>query len=188
MQQRGGAGRRGDGARWLKAGPVLAPLILAMTLAVRACGFTPVHAPAADAGAGASAPASVAVAPIPDRLGQILRSELAGRLDPGGQRETRAYRLDVSLDESVRETGFRLDETATRRNIRLTARYRLLRQGSEETVLEGEVQTTNSANILDQPYATEVAERDARERGARDLAAKIARHVSSSLTSSHSDP
>jgi len=158
---------------------------VALCLVLAACGFQPMHAPTSTitGAASASPTASVAVAPIPNRLGQVLRGELAGRLDPEGRQAASTYRLDVSLDESVRETGFRLDETATRRNIRLTARYRLLRQDSQETVLQGEVQTTNSANILDQPYATEVSERDARERGARDLAAKIARHVSSVLTS-----
>lgn len=171
--------------------PALAGLVGAL-LALAGCGFQPVHAPAPDAGqdagqgtaAGAVSgeAAAVRVRPIPNRIGQILHTALSGRLMPDGTRAAARYNLAVTLDESERETGFRLDETATRRNFRLAARYRLTQPETGRILLQGRVQTTNSANILDQPYATEIAERDARERGARDLAAKIARDVSSALT------
>ncbi len=152
---------------------------LAFLLVAAGCGFRPVHG-TGEIGAE-PATASVRVAPIPDRAGQLVHRELVRRLHPGGAASGSAYRLAVALDERLAETGFRADETATRRNITLTASYRLIDARKGETVLRGRAQSTNSANVLDQPYATNVAERDARERGANDLAKKIFRDIASEL-------
>ncbi len=152
---------------------------LVLLLSVTACGFRPVHG-TGEAGA-ARATASVQVAPIPERSGQLVHRELVRRLRGGRSASGSAYRLAVELDERLAETGFRADETATRRNITLSASYRLIDARDGQTVLRGRAQSTNSANVLDQPYATEVAERDARKRGANDLAKKIFRDVASEL-------
>lgn len=147
-----------------------------LAVAAAGCGFRPVNAPGTDT--GASPVAKVRVQPIPNRIGQVLHTELTRRFDAGA---AAAYYLAVDLSEQIGETGFRADETATRRNIQLTAGYRLIDARTGKPVLEGEVRSTNSANILDQPFATKVAERDARLRGTDDLAAKIFRDVASKL-------
>jgi LPS-assembly lipoprotein len=146
-----------------------------------ACGFQPVNAPGPNGDAATAETAQVRVQPIPDRMGQILHSALTDRLQGGASGAPDAYALAVSLDERIDETGFRLDETATRRNITVLADYRLIDTRTRQTVLNGRAQSTNSANVLDQPYATEVAEREARKRGVTDLAEKIFRDVATKL-------
>jgi len=157
-----------------------AVLGVALLTLLAGCGFQPVHAPDTADGAQAVG-ARVQVQPIPERLGQLVRNELIQRFSNGGAPDAPAYLLRVALRENVRETSFREDETATRRNIRLRADYELRDAATGEVVLRGRTRATNSANILDQPYATEVSERDARARGAADLADSIARDVNSRL-------
>ena len=156
----------------------LAAMGTAMLIA--ACGFQPVHRQGPN-GDGAAMTASVRVQPIPERVGQLVHRELSSRLRGGRSGDGTAYELAVDLEERIGETGFRADETATRRNITVTADYTLVDARSGETVLKGRAESTNSANILDQPYATAVASRDARQRGASDLAKKIFRDVASKL-------
>jgi LPS-assembly lipoprotein len=159
--------------------PLARVTLITAALALVACGFQPIHGERGRAGAGGLPP--VSVAPIPERTGQLVRAELTRRLDSArGQGQRLA--LDVRLAEAIGETSFRADETATRRNITLTATYRLRDPATRRVVLDGQVRSTNSANILDQPFATEVATRDARERGAIDLAQKIFRDIASKLT------
>ncbi|SDG19489.1 LPS-assembly lipoprotein [Limimonas halophila] len=152
------------------------------TLVAAGCGFRPANAPQ-PSGDGAGAPASVRVQPIPERVGQLLRAELVNRLHAGAEPRDPAFLLDVSVDERITQTGFRRDESETRRNIRLTASYVLRRADTRETVLKGDTEVTTSTNVLDQPYATRVMRRDARARGARGIAERIARDVTSKLGS-----
>jgi len=159
----------------------IAALVVCAVLTA-ACGFRPAGAPGG-AESGESAAASVRVQPIPERVGQLLRSELVDRLSPDAEPRDPAYLLAVSVDERINETGFRRDESETRRNIRLTATYVLRRADTRETVLKGDTELTTSTNVLDQPYATRVMSRDARARGARGLAERIARDVASKLES-----
>lgn len=155
--------------------------LVLVCLGLAACGFQPMNAPRGGDGAPATAAtAKVAVQPIPERRGQLLHTELTKRLRAGG-RAPSTYFLDVSLDEKIEETSFRLDETATRRNITLIATYSLVDVRNDNVVLRGRARSINSANVLDQPYATSVAERDARERGSSDLAEKIFRDIASKL-------
>lgn len=160
-------------------------LVLAVFL-VAACGFRPVNAPNPGADAEANAvnaaeSGQVRVARIPDRVGQLVHNGLSARLNPEGYPYEPRYVLSVSLDEQIRETGFRLDETATRANLEIDARYELRDAETGERLMRGRMNSINSANILDQPYATTVVERDARERGAEDVAEKIARDIRSWL-------
>ncbi len=162
-------------ARWL---------VLAFGLLLAGCGFTPVHAPPAgnaEAVAVERAANQVRIQPIPERIGQMVHNNLQTHLNPKGQPRQPKYLLTVALEEIVRETGFRKDETATRANLELSANYQLVSAEDGEVVMRGRIRSINSANILEQPYATTVGERDARERGAEDVAARIAQDVASRL-------
>lgn len=155
-----------------------AATIMGLATLVAACGFQPVHQRGAP---DTAVTAGVRVAPIPERAGQLVHRELSRRLRSDRAGRGTRYRLAVELDERVAETGFRADETATRRNVTVMASYTLVDARTGDTVLRGRAESTTSANILDQPYATEVAERDARQRGANDLAKKIFRDIASKL-------
>lgn len=156
----------------------IAGLIICALVAV-GCGFRPAGAPGPDRGDAAS----VRVQPIPERVGQLVRTQLVDRLSPGAEPRDPVYVLEVALDERIDETGFRRDESETRRNLRLSADYVLRRADTRDTVLKGSTELTTSSNVLDQPYATRVMTRDARARGARGIAKRIARDVTSKLGS-----
>lgn len=155
--------------------------LLSVLLLVSACGFQPMLAGGQRGGTPHAAAQSVRIQPVPDRMGQLVHNALVERLNPGGQPRDPAYLLEISINEKTRKTGFRKDETATRANLELDASYVLRKAGSQQVVGQGRARSINSANILNEPYGTTVAERDARERGAADIASQIARDVMSQL-------
>jgi LPS-assembly lipoprotein len=145
-----------------------------LLLASTACGFQPLHAP----GQGArSTPAdhlaAVRIVPLEGRVGQQLHNLLRDRLNASGQPREPAYTLRIALRKSTRELGIRKDETATRANLTLSARFELRDLDSRAVLLAGRVVSVNSYDIFDAFYATKVAEDDAVRRGLRQLADDI---------------
>lgn len=117
--------------------------------------------------------AAVRIAPLPDRIGQQMHNFLRDRLNPSGQPRDPAYVLSVSLSEAIEELGVRKDETATRANLTVFATYQLNDAASGKELLKGRNSSINSYNILDNQFATIFSERDARERGLRELSDAI---------------
>src|SRR5690606_9967568 len=99
---------------WLKGAALAAALLSA------ACGFKPLYG---TDGAPAAELAAIAVDPIPDRLGQQLRTHLEILLDPRGAGAPERYRLNIRLDVESDDVAIRRDETATRRVQAMPATY-----------------------------------------------------------------
>ena len=131
------------------------------------CGFKPLHA--TDGGARGEL-ARVQIEQIADRTGQQLRNALLLSFPPGDPDAPAAWRLKVTVAESTRRLGVVKQDVATRANLTLTARYVLEDAAEGRTATTGELRSVNSYNILQSPYATLAAERDARARGVRQLA------------------
>lgn len=145
-----------------------------MTLVVIAgCGFQPLYRQQTTGVEPVDALRDINVLPIPERVGQILRIELANRLTPTGAPAVPAYLLAVDITERKQDLGIREDATATRANLILTADFSLLDAQTRQSVFGGSVRSANSYNILDADFATLSAEADARRRAARDLAIEI---------------
>jgi LPS-assembly lipoprotein len=140
---------------------------------VAACGFEPLHGRQQSGASATSALSLISIPPIPDRLGQLLRIELANRLTPKGPPRVSAYILNVTLSESKQSLGVRKDATATRANLIISANFNLFDTRADKTLLSGTVRSINSYNILDADFATLSAESDARRRASRDLATEI---------------
>lgn len=157
------------------ANPVLRAAAAALLLlAVNACGFRPLHAPSEPArSTPADHLAAVRINPLQGRIGQQLHNLLRDRLNASGQPRDPAYVLQVALRLSTRQLGIRKDETATRANLTLTARFQLRDLGSKAVLLAGRSVSVNSYDIFDAFYATKVAEDDAARRGLRELADDI---------------
>ncbi len=144
------------------AGPVLL-VILAAGLA--GCGFQPLYADRSGGNSVSSAVASVRIAPIPDRIGQILRNELIDRLNPAGEPADPRYSLEARVAVAKLELGIRRDETATRTSLRFRSTFRLRDSGSGAIVYSSRASAVASYNIVDSEYATIAAARAARRRG-----------------------
>ena len=148
--------------------PGLAAACLALVLAGAAgCGFKPLLA--TDGGARGEL-ARVHIERIDDRTGQQLRNALLVSFPPGDPNAPAAWRLKVTLVESTKRLGVVKQDVATRANLTLTARYVLEDAAGGRTATAGELRSVNSYNILDSPYGTLAAERNARTRGVRQLA------------------
>lgn len=141
------------------------------------CGFRPMYLSGGDAKVErtvGAALADISIAPIPDRIGQLVRNDLlfltsrAGADDPNA-----AYRLDVQLRESVSEMAVESTGFATRANLRLNAVYTLVDQAGGKPLVSGRARAISSYNIVDSTFSTLTAQNTARERAAARIAQDI---------------
>lgn len=156
--------------------------ILAAVAVIAACGFRPLHAPG-----GGAVPATLSgieIAPISDRLGQVVRNHLLDRLTPRGAPSSPRYRIVVSLRVTKEGLAIARDETATRFNVSVEADYELLRLPAGESVLQGVARSIAAYNVVSSDYATLVAERDAELRAAREISDELKTRVAVYLSQS----
>ena len=139
------------------------------------CGFRPLYGNASSAGGGRVMDqlAEVRVQPLPDRTGQIMHNMLTERLNPLGQPAATRYALSMSLSESITEVGLETDETASRANLTLRASFRLVDPSSNRVLYRGLSRSTNSYDIIENQFASGVAEDDARRRGIEQVANEV---------------
>jgi LPS-assembly lipoprotein len=155
-------------------GPGVVCLLLGVVVALSACGFKPLYGRSeAQALSSVDHMAAIRIAPLQDRIGQQMHNLLRDRLNPYGQPRDPVYRLKVVISEARQELGIRKDETATRANLILSARFTLREIESDRVLLEGRTSSVNSFNILTDQFATDFAEADARERALRELSDNI---------------
>lgn len=145
----------------------LALLFLALLLA--GCGFTPMYATSGAGGGLGEEFATIEVAPIADRVGQVVRNGLMDRLTPDGPPGAPEYRLEVTLSETLEGFGFRPDEAITRENLRLDAAYRLISAATGEPVLEGSARSNLAYDIVQSDFANFSARQDAQLRTAEQV-------------------
>ena len=139
----------------------------ALCLVLAACGFHPMYASSTG-----PALASVYVEPIAERDGFELRTSLIDALQTDGMEQGKAYRPKITLNESAQGIALQNDATITRYNNTLTAHYTLY--DAQDKVLTNGTETQMSAwNVVQSPYATEVAALDSSKRAAQDIAERI---------------
>jgi len=148
------------------------PFIVALAALLAGCGFRPMNSPGGQ-GAGHPDLAAISIAPIPDRVGQLLHNRLLDLLNPRGRPSAPRYKLTVQLTETIEEIGFRKTEVATRANLRLRTTYILTDAVTQTSVTVGSRTVVSSYNILQSDYATLVAEEDARTSATREAADEI---------------
>lgn len=144
---------------------VLTALLSLVFLA--SCGFQPMYAP--QGGQGPIGP--VQISEINGRAGHVLRGELNRLLsveDASGAPQV----LEIQLSEQIIPLGLRLDQTASRGELRLTANYSFLRTG-DAAPLRGSLESIVTYEVPLQAYAGIAAQDDARERAAETLAQRV---------------
>lgn len=161
----------GQGGRRRLARGLLAAALL---VAPGACGFRPLHLPPdPESKATGDLLAGTQVRPIEGRVGQQLHNLLRDRLNPEGQPVRPIYLLEIELTKTIREQAIQTDETATRANLILQAKYRVRDAANRSVLFRGDAISVSSYNILINLYATRVAEDGALRRSLRDLADSI---------------
>jgi len=144
---------------------------LLLVLALPACGFKPLYG-TSDGGTSPEL-AAVEVGNIPDRPGQQLRTRLDLLLDPRGTGGPARYGLQVTLRIESSDVAIRRDETATRRDVSMTAAYVLTDLNGGKVLTSGQARAVNSYNVVASDVATRAGEEDARDSALRRLAEEI---------------
>jgi LPS-assembly lipoprotein len=137
-------------------------------LFVAACGFQPMYAPVN--GGGAIGP--VTVAESEGKSGHVLRTELTRMLAPENNGGVASH-LEITLRESITQLGIRLDESATRAELRLVANYVLTPPPGQGQAIRGSVVTTVNYEIPIAAFGEITAQDDARERAAETMAQRF---------------
>lgn len=153
-------------------------MIMSLTLVVAgltlcACGFRPLYASGPDGSGPGDAMASIFVESIPERVGYQLRNHLLDRFGATGRSEGASYRLKITLREQRLGVAIRPNASITRYNYTLEAHYDLFRADGTAAVKSGNVSALAAYNVATSPYATVVAEQDASDRAAGDIAERL---------------
>ena len=143
-----------------------------LLLPLAGCGFHPLYGEAAQL---REAPelAGVVVAPIPDRYGQELELSLREALNPEGLEVKPRYRLQVVILSTRSDLGIQRDASATRGRVDVYATFTLLELPAGKQIYASRAQSTSAFNILQDAYAAQIAEDDARSRTVTDLTNEI---------------
>lgn len=146
-------------------------------LVLGACGFEPLYGEKERGIETEALLSQITVPPIADRLGQLVRTELTNRLNPRPA-PAPVYSVSVTLTESSQGLAVRRDASATRANLIINASFALSAISGGEPLVSGEIRSINGYDILTSDFATLAAEKDARRRGARDVADAIVDRLS----------
>ena len=159
----------------MRAGPTTSntrrAVLALLLLPLAACGFHPLDGEYAQ---GIDEPelAAIKVAPIRDRIGQQLEWALREELNPRGVSAESRYTLLVSLSITRTDLGLQRDASATRGRIDALAQFSLLDHAGK-SIYSSHTQSVSAFNIVNDAYASQVAEDDARTRTVRDLSEEI---------------
>jgi LPS-assembly lipoprotein len=145
----------------------------AAALAVAGCGFQPLYARNASGTGAGDALAAIYVEPMPERVGYQLRNDLLDLLNATGEATGATYRLKLVLRENTQGVTLERNATISRFNYTLTAQYDLFPAGGTTPAASGVVSALAAFNVASSPFATVIAERDATDRAAKDVAERI---------------
>ncbi len=155
-------------------------LLLTLLLLLPACGFQPLYDDGGSAGGVQQTLAAIDIAPIPDRLGQIMRQRLREKLNGEGAPK---YRLYVTLKQEKEGFGYRPDAAITQEQLTMWAFVRLVPLSSEETVaFEEEMRARTSYDLVLSDFASLTQREDAARRLVQELAERIHRKLALHFT------
>jgi LPS-assembly lipoprotein len=152
-------------------------LIALSLVALAGCGFRPLYGERSAASVTVPELAAIQIDSIPDREGQLVRNNLLDKMQPRGMAAKPLYRLTVSVGISRVSLGVRIDETATRGSLTMSASYVLADMASGDQIMTGNSRAVSSYNILDSDFANVISENDAIRRTATNLSEEIKTRV-----------
>ncbi len=140
-----------------------------------ACGFKPLYQAGETTTHMQTELANVQIAPIPDRLGQIMRNNLLDRLNASGS----GYRLEVVLEQSSEGFGTRPDSASTQEQLTMVAHVRLISQktGDDEILLEDNLRARTSYDLVLSDFAIVTQREDSARRLVLELSERIHRRL-----------
>ena len=143
---------------------------LMMLLGLAGCGFQPLYEAGGSSAAMQQRLSGVDVAPISDRLGQVMRNRLMERLNASGSPR---HLLVVSLDPSSQVYGIRPDESAAQEQITLVATVQLIDLSTDEPAFEQTFRERASFDLVLSDFSNVMQREDTTRRLALELAGRI---------------
>ncbi len=165
---------------WCKS---LSAALLVAGLSLAGCGFSPLYGERSASSVAAPELAAIQIDSIPNREGQLVRNNLLDKMQPRGAAAKPLYRLQVGVSISRENLGVRIDDTATRGNLTMTAGYSLIDLASGKPLMSASSRAISSYNILDSDFATVISENDAIRRTAGEVSEEIKTRVAVYLSS-----
>ncbi|TNE65159.1 MAG: hypothetical protein EP335_06335 [Alphaproteobacteria bacterium] len=147
---------------------------LMASLWLAGCGFTPLYEAGGSADDMRAKLSGIEVAPIADRLGQVMHNQLVQRLNSDGNAE---YQLVVTLDQSTEGYGFRPDAAATQEQMTITAHVALVSLVDDKTLFADDMRVRTSYDLVLSDFATVTQREDSARRLVLDLAERIHRRL-----------
>lgn len=142
---------------------ISAVLLLAFGLA--SCGFEPVYAPGGKLDERLS---RIYVDDVDDRVGLATRNALLDAIGAPDRPARPTHRLTMTIVSDRERSGIQADETASRINVILTTTWQLKLLDDEGTVVgSGSETRAVPYNVVDDDYASLIAERDAEKLAGR---------------------
>ncbi len=154
-------------------------VICGVAFMLASCGFTPMYAKQDATSESVNFTLrNVEIDKIPDREGQLLRNKLIDRFYQNGFPDEPQYVLKVSpIVETLKDLDVTITSDTTRAQLKLTSQFALVDLESNKVVLERQLQSINSYNVLGSEFATRVTERSTRDNALEDLARQIERDI-----------
>jgi LPS-assembly lipoprotein len=148
-------------------------LLLGLAAALGGCGFRPLLKQGEGDSEVGRQLAAVEVPTLNSRVGYLVRDSLLDQLNPAGAQIPPRYLLTISLQSRTNALAIQLDNTITRYNLTLAARFSLLDSSDRRVLYQSIVRRVASYNASRAPYAELTAELDAERRAARDVGTDI---------------
>jgi LPS-assembly lipoprotein len=148
-------------------------LLLGLAAALGGCGFRPLLKQGEGDSEVRRELAAVEIPTLNSRIGFLVRDSLVDQLNPAGAQIPTRYLLAISLQRRTSALGIQIDNTITRYNLTLAARFSLLDSGDRRVLYQSVVRRVASYNASRAPYAELAAELDAERRAARDVSTDI---------------
>jgi len=149
------------------------PLIALLLLT--ACGFQPVYGVNKETSTNVSEQlALVEIGNIPDREGQYLRNDLIDRFYRNGRPASPQYILTLSeIIEGSRNLDVTINSDTTRGQLTLNTSIQLSDKQSRRKIIERNLSSIASYNIIASEFANRVSEQNTRENALNDLGRQI---------------
>jgi len=149
-----------------------AMLAVAAAFALSACTVQPLYGPTPTGEAVTTALDRIAIDQVDTRVAQEVRNRLIFELG-GGQRESAAYRMKLTVTVSESPLGVTPVESAPTYSITVSATYEIRSVANDEIVLRGTSRGLASFDRISQVYANTRAKLDAENRAAAEAATDI---------------
>ncbi|MGH6878457.1 MAG: LPS assembly lipoprotein LptE [Rhizomicrobium sp.] len=149
-------------------------LALSLALGAAGCGFHPLFARSGAGAAGQQAFNSIYVDPIAaERAGYELRDSLIDLLEGTSRQQNAVYRLKVAVKQTVEGTAVETNGDITRYTYTMVADYELSNIHTGASITKGLETSVEGYDVVASPYATLVAQQDAQNSAAHDIADRI---------------